>query len=293
MFHTIVFSGGANYAAAFVGCIRYLEHIGLRHAARRLVGSSAGALIALLTALGLSSDEMRAWSMELAEVHLMNKISLDSALDLYETCGIDSGEHLLNAVKATLAKYGFADERDPTFKDLAQKTGNDLFVCVLNLSSQQFEYLSVDTTPLMSVALAVRMSMSLPVMFTPVHYNGNVYVDPVLGRNFPYDFPGRTPQTDSGVLGLYVSGTRTKTLKNPHCAFQGFILALMAVVVDQSNNHADKHAFRMVNVEIADCAAKFDVATMAFTWTPDIISHLAKSGYAEAKRVLQDYANPA
>ena len=40
----------------------------------------------------------------------------------------------------------------------------------------------------MSVLLAIRISMSLPFIFTPVFYNGCHYVDGALLRNFGIEF---------------------------------------------------------------------------------------------------------
>ena len=61
VFDTVVFSGGGPAGVTFVGCIRYLEHLGIAGAVRTYVGTSAGAIMAVLCASGLTADELQAW----------------------------------------------------------------------------------------------------------------------------------------------------------------------------------------------------------------------------------------
>ena len=201
MFHTIILSGGANHAAAFFGCIRYLEHTCMIKDVRKVVGSSAGSLLALFMALGMSSDEMRAWSFVLCQQYGFNTISMEKLLDICDTFGVDAGTNLVASIAATLDKYLHDIGARATFKDLAQAKGIDLTVCVLNVTKRAYEYLSVDTTPNMLVVDAIRMSMSIPLIFAPVMYHGCMYVDPVIGRNFPHDY---SLKNDAAVLGLSI-----------------------------------------------------------------------------------------
>lgn len=281
MFHTIVFSGGANHAATFLGCIRYLEHTCLLKHVRKVVGSSAGSLVALLLALGLTSEEMRTWLFELIEKYAFNKISLDNALDFCESFGIDDGQKIDAAVRATLNKF-LPCSTDPTFKDLVQCKGIDFSVCVLNVTKTRYEYMCVDLTPHMSVRTALRMSMSVPLMFAPVVHDNCLYIDPVLGRNFPYDYPGHR-ENDKGVLGLTVTGEHGKSCGN----FSAFLLSLVTILVRKSNEHLHNHSFTMVNMVVDKSIKKFSVDTMEFSWTHEIVSQLSKLGYNELQRALE------
>lgn len=56
-----------------------------------------------------------------------------------------------------------------TFKEHFEKTGIELVLTSVNLSLRQMFYLSYKTTPNLCVADAVRMSMSIPGFFKPVH----------------------------------------------------------------------------------------------------------------------------
>ena len=284
MFHTIVFSGGANHAAVFLGCIRYLEHTTLLKHVRKVVGSSAGSLVALMLTLGLTSDEMRAWTLELVEKHAFNKISLDDALDFTESFGIDKGQNLDNALRATMAKY--SSSSDPTFKELAQSRGMDFSVCVLNVTKREYEYMSVDTTPNMLVRVAVRMSMSVPLMFVPVLHEGSLYIDPVLGRNFPYDYPGSC-YTDTCVLGLTVRESPPLMVRPASKSLAAFVMSLVSILVHRSNEHMHRHSYTMVDVVVDDSVDKFSFDSMEFAWNPSIVRDLACIGYTQIQKVLE------
>jgi len=51
----LVFEGGGAKGLAFVGALQALERQG--HTARRVIGTSAGSITALLVAAGYSADE--------------------------------------------------------------------------------------------------------------------------------------------------------------------------------------------------------------------------------------------
>lgn len=299
---TIVFSGGANYAGAFFGALRYLEHTSLSKGVRKVVGSSAGSLIALWFALGLTSDEMSLFTTELIEKHRFNCISIDNVVNVMDTFGMDDGSNIDTALNLTLSKY--ANRDDMTFKTLAQTTGVDLVICALNLTQKRFEYMSLETTPNMSVKTAARMSMSLPLIFKPVKYRKCYYVDPLFGRNFPFDFPGHSSQPPRSILGLNLSTLKCKDSINERMNFASYILSLMSVILSNSNpstgtsnsnssnsnsnsnslmktSGQEKEMFNMilVTIEVDLEGVSFDANKMQFTWSKEVASELSRKGY--------------
>lgn len=282
MFHTIVLSGGANYTAAFFGCIRYMEHTQMINDVRKVVGSSAGALVALYIALGMTSDEMRAWSFTLCSEYGFNRLDVD-ILELYASLGMDSGRNMDASIAATLSHKNISAE--VTFKELAQARGIDLVVCVLNLTKTTYEYMSVDTTPDVSVRTAIRMSMSVPLIFAPVVHEGCIYVDPVLGRNFPGDYcPGKN------VLGLRLVPAHLPTdvgvAAEGQPNFASYISSIVSLLVEQSNATMTYPEMTLVDIEIDADVPRFSAETMAFAWTPVLVASLSLAGYAAIQKVL-------
>ena len=76
---------------------------------------------------------------------------------------------------------------DLTFEELFKLTKKNLLIIGTNYTTQTEEVFSYDTTPNMSILIALRISISVPILFTPVLYNTYYYVDGCLVNNFPID----------------------------------------------------------------------------------------------------------
>ena len=73
-----------------------------------------------------------------------------------------------------------------TFRDLREAKKPDLYVYGTNLSTYFSEVFSIEHSPDMRLADAIRISMSLPVFYTAIRNTRNdVYVDGGLLDNFP------------------------------------------------------------------------------------------------------------
>ena len=177
---TLVFSGGGPDGLAFIGCVRHLEsRSGIDHV-RTLVGCSAGSIIALFLAVGMTSHEIEAWATRGFEDRSLCDVDIEGLLSIVDRLGVDDGERVMASIRSAVAeKLSKSHPRlcasspraaagDPSFIELAKATGRNLVVCVSDLEASERVLLSVDTAPDVGVSLAVRMSISVPVLFTPV-----------------------------------------------------------------------------------------------------------------------------
>jgi predicted acylesterase/phospholipase RssA len=277
----VVFSGGASQSMAFVGCIRYLEHSCLISHVRKVVGSSAGAIVALLFALGMSSDDMIEKLVTSIERNHANQISLEDAIEIGDTYGIDSGRNMVRALEEVIDEY--MSSKDATFADIARVRGIDVTICVMNLTKKKYEYMSVDNTPDMPVKLAIRMSISLPLLFAPVRYGkfDDLYVDPFIGRNFPHDYPGSNP-ADNAVLGLRIDLTSCSYTDS----FASYALSMVNFMIEQSNVYDMSH-YKWTIIDISPGSApSFSTETLQFEYNKEIATVLSKIGYTTLKSVL-------
>jgi predicted acylesterase/phospholipase RssA len=137
---------------------------------KEISGSSAGSILALLLALGMSVDEI-----------------LDVALNL------NVPEFVKLRIGSFFNKFGFVDlgpirEKlvevcgcDPTFEELDMK----IYVSAFCLNTSTTEYFSRDTHPKMKVIDAVCMSMAIPLIFACGKYDGKTYVDGGTQEQYP------------------------------------------------------------------------------------------------------------
>ena len=137
---------------------------------KEISGSSAGSILALLLALGMSVDEI-----------------LEIALDL------DIPKFVKLRIGSFFNKFGFVDLEpireklvevcgcDPTFEELDMK----IYVSAYCLNTSTTEYFSRDTHPKMKVIDAVCMSMAIPLIFSCGKYDGKTYVDGATQEQYP------------------------------------------------------------------------------------------------------------
>lgn len=59
MYQNLAFSGGGIRGLAYIGAFEALEGKGLTEGIRRVAGTSAGAIMAMLIATGMTSQQMR------------------------------------------------------------------------------------------------------------------------------------------------------------------------------------------------------------------------------------------
>jgi predicted acylesterase/phospholipase RssA len=213
MFRNLVLSGGAFKSAAFIGCIEYLEQEAMCADIINVVGSSAGAVVALMFVAGFTSAEMKDYVLKESKRFLEAEIDFENVLDIFYTLGMDDGQKHVEAFGRILEAKGM-DPASATFLSLAKQSGRNLVVCGSNLTAARVEYFSVDTHPDMQVVDAVRISIAIPFLLTPVEYKGAIYVDASLFDNFATEYfcdPGR-PLTDT--LALCITGGEDTALSS-------------------------------------------------------------------------------
>ncbi|KAJ3170014.1 hypothetical protein HDU87_000480 [Geranomyces variabilis] len=152
------------------------EH--MNTALETIVGSSAGAIVGALYAVGLSPKTILNALLSLDRGKVFRFDNADSFL---EDFGLDDGKYFM----AHMADIYLRNNTDPriTFRDVYKRYKKRLIVTGTNTSAHKPEYFSMDTAPDMRVLDAVRISMSIPLLFTAVRMDDsimpNTYNQPV------------------------------------------------------------------------------------------------------------------
>lgn len=152
------------------GSARGLAHIGVLKALHKeniypdlVVGTSIGALIGSIYATGMDPEEM---SQKFCQ--LTRRWTIASFFPRFHISGFIGGGMLERFLHTFLEDLSFNDLKFP-FLAIATdiETGKEVIICEG------------------SIKKAVRASMSLPVVFIPVHYNGKILVDGGLVNPLP------------------------------------------------------------------------------------------------------------
>jgi hypothetical protein len=202
----LTFEGGGAKGYAYIGAIQVLEKAGIYPAhIRRVAGTSVGSILAMLAAVGASSDYM----LERVPTDLQSLVMdgyggrLGSMIRTAVTRGMHPGQRSYEFLGSILEE--FTGSPDVTFLQLLERCGRELCVPVTNVTRMMTEYCHPKTTPNMPVRVAVRMSMSLPVLLQPV----------LLQKNGAQDLSSAEVHVDGGLL-----------CNNPTHAFDGWWLSL-------------------------------------------------------------------
>jgi arachidonate 5-lipoxygenase len=190
----LAFEGGGAKGFAYIGALRELEEAGIYpDAVRRVAGTSVGALMAMFAVLGVSSDYMLRKTPRDLKALVMDASGgrLGSFYHAMRTRGLHPGARAYTFLGDVLAEV--AGSPDITFQQVHERFGRELCVPVTNVTRMMTEYCHPKTTPKMAVRVAVRMSMSLPVLLEPVWFSkaaggespAEVYVDGGLLCNNP------------------------------------------------------------------------------------------------------------
>jgi predicted acylesterase/phospholipase RssA len=307
-FDTIVFAGGGPSTMVYGGCMRYLEHTGvLPGAVRTFVGTSAGAVFAFLCTLGMSFDQVDAWAREHIENGDLTTLDVGGLLLLPDRLGIDDGERIMGALRTALRRALRREE--VTFAELAKATGRNLVVCACNVTLECQEFFGVDTTPSVSVLLALRMSICLPIIFTPVVHAGCMYVDGGLLDNLPTDFAAWSAIGHRRTLALRVRRGPPRPPSEgdaPLPTLAAYLMQVAQTVLRRANDQTHSArgpgepqeggggGVRLVELEVRDEAdsrsdletLEFDMASMTFALSTATLDRQTQAGYEALRKAL-------
>lgn len=219
-FKNLVFKGGGMKGAAYAGVIQGLEDHHVLSQIDRVAGSSAGAITSAILSFRLNAEdsinlmnsldyskipqlrldeeteqqmkENQRWQMPgFLEKGLNRMTGVVSGFQrLMNSYGWHSSEYFYNWLTATIAEQ-CAGNGMATFADFRKRGFRDLYVVAANVSRHQRTIFCADDTPDVAVADAVRMSMSIPLYFESIRFNGksigygDYYVDGGLLNNYP------------------------------------------------------------------------------------------------------------
>ena len=201
MIENIVFSGAGSRIYTFLGFIKALDEYNLLSNIKSVIGTSSGALIAVLCVLDFKYIEIEEIMLKI-NTSSLNNINSENIINFFNDYGLDDGKNFHRIIKIIL-NIKIKNE-NITFKELFELTNKRLIItatCVNNMNIEYFDYIN---TPDMSVITVLLMSISVPIIFKPIKFNNKYYVDGGLISHYPIDF--FKSEIDK-TLGILVTNT--------------------------------------------------------------------------------------
>lgn len=227
--NTLILSGGAYKCIYFLGAldrIKKLEYLKNLSGLKYFGGTSSGALIITLIALGCSPYEL--FSELLKDRHENITKLLDIAL---------------NVVKKKLAERSM--DENITFKEFEAMTGKQLAFVVSNISNLREEIFCMQTHPDTPVITGIKLSCSLPIIFPVARYNNSIYTDGIFFDNFPLKLAKLFPKSYKVICITTLSSHYDRRMKEFYNNTKIFKIILVPDHIRKYICVSKEHKYRM------------------------------------------------
>ena len=237
-FENLVFQGGGVKGIAYAGALPAFGDERLTKVAR-VAGTSAGAITALGVAVGYDTEQLCKISLAIDYPSFEDGSFPDDVVRLVEEYGWYKGDYAqcfleclverqTGSKETTFAELHELSRQDPKFKDLFV-FGTD----VNTYNSVEFSHEVADKRDV-PLALAARISMSIPFFFAAKELQGDIFVDGGVLRNYPLDvFDEQVP--NPATLGFHLGAEPQRESIEDFLRFtEGVFLTLLEVQVDRT-----------------------------------------------------------
>lgn len=276
----IIFGGGGVRGLAYCGAYRALleNNINMTGCA----GSSIGAVFASLLVLGYDYNEI----FELLS-NTGFELFIDINFDITKEVAFSKGNIFYDWIKDKIEKKFYGDKYEKnkmpsvTFSDIKTK----LIIFSVDLTNMKFKEFSSDKTPDFEIAQAVRASVSMPGLFSPLEVDNSLIVDGDLLKSAPLwrltntikNLPERIIEfrlEDNETLGKISNPVEyINRVYNAICGFAtDYIIDLY--------NQKDKFDYIKINTP--------DISVVDFLIPKDKKQELYDLGYNTAKRYFEN-----
>lgn len=200
-YENLVIEGGGVLGIAYLGALKELYADKSIEKAKCFVGSSVGSLVASILAVRTSYETLEKIIFDLNLKNYKDRTWLFEDIPrLLSKYGFYKGDKLLAFIQKLF--LDITGNSAITFKQVYEKYGTKLVITGTNISKGNIAYFSLENSPDMQVALANRISCSVPYFFQSVLHEGSYYVDGGVLNNYPIDYFDANNQVNSKTLGL-------------------------------------------------------------------------------------------
>lgn len=234
----LAFAGSGQLYPAFVGVLMCLQDRGI--SVSEIAAASGGAIIAAGVGSGHVPGQALI-SLLKKTLPLKNKLFDLSITGLFKKWGLIKGDR----IKAVF---------DANFCRTLGESSIPIHVAASNITARKVRIFSSARDPDFSISVAVRASISLPLIFAPVEIDGDLHVDGGWMKNMPSDvFSNGLP-----VLALKFKPatgivTGITTLKN-------YVLALLESIIDGDRGEEPSSIIHTISIPTSFSTLNFNVS---------------------------------
>ncbi len=148
------------------------------------IGISSGSIICFLLSIGYTPYEIFISLLKYDNLLTINLDKLYSG-EIRNEGGLFSSENIFKHLETQMRLKEIS--RSITFKEHFEKTGKILIVMAFNITKCKEDIFMYETTPDMEILNSLKLSARIPIIFGPIKYNNDFYIDGGVWNNFPID----------------------------------------------------------------------------------------------------------
>ena len=176
----IVLSGGGINSLSFLGAFKAIDESDILDEINTYVGTSAGSMISALLIAGFKHDEIYNFCLKFDFSKTDTEFNITN---LFEKFGANDGNKVMYVFNRLLLEKGF--NSDTTLKSFYEKTKKKLIICATCVNECKVYYFDYINYPDLELWKAIRMSISIPLLFEPYKFEDKLFVDGGVVDNFP------------------------------------------------------------------------------------------------------------
>ena len=237
---TLFLSGGGVNSISILGSLKYLFEKGIidtkLNNIKNIIGVSGGLIHILPLILGYSIDETIDLFLRIdISKYCDNKIKLNNILNKY---GVND-YHTIQNISELFLKHKKIDVKI-TLLDFYKLTNKNILFKSFNLTKEEIVFINHKNYPELPLSLALCMTSCAPIIFTPVIYKGEVYVDGGVCGNFPFDIIKKRKYKNYIGINIIENNIQQKNITNEIDNFFDYLLLLFNIYGFQTRNNNKK-----------------------------------------------------
>ncbi len=200
--NNLVLSGGSSKGFSYMGVIRAFEEFNILDNLEEVAGTSIGGLFSVLIALKYNSTDLINIFMEL-DLNYLHNINSDSILHLINRYGLDNGENMIRFLEFMIGvRFPTKNPLDINFLDVWNYNPVKITLtgAIVYQDMIEQELYNHVLTPSMSIIKALRITMAIPPIFSPINEANYHLVDGGIVNNYPIDLFKDKMDTTLGIL---------------------------------------------------------------------------------------------
>jgi NTE family protein len=229
---TLCFSAGSIYGLSYITALQFLiknNYFNLDKI-NTYVGTSIGSIISFLLIIGYHPDELYIFFKNFDIKEIEPDINIDL---IFENYGFDNFNKIIDLLKILSERK--IKLKQFTFYDLFILTKKKFIINATNFNKGEELIMDYEKTPNLCIFKAISMSCCIPLIYTPILYENNYYLDGSLSNNILINICN--PETTLGFFILNNKDFKLTSIKD---------LILGSLVILNNKINYDKNKYKVV-----------------------------------------------